>query len=328
MRNTIILVGILVAALLIYFAFVHKQNAGSLAEWETEFAIDDTAAVTKIHMTCKVDGKTTKQVILEKDKGEWKLNQKYTALTPRVNKLLETLHDVEVREPLKEAGRESARMLLAKGRTEIEVYNEKGLMKAYWVGSETPDRKGTLMQLAESSNPYVLEIPGQQGYLNIRYSTDSKEWREKYLFKADLALIEQMHITHNDSTQTLEDIGVSLIKNSQSNAWQLQGVAQGIDSTKLKEFLALFDGKKIYAESFAGDNYKGKYLELSTQKPDVRFHIKYTDGTNRSILIYRRQENKNNYFGWIEGENELLTIQQYVFEKFMVDKTFFVGQNM
>ena len=56
----------------------------------------------------------------------------------------------------------------------------------------------------------------------------------------------------------------------------------------------------------------------------MRFELTFNEGQKRELLLYVRPDNANNYFGWIEGEDELITVQQFVFGPFLVEKTYFV----
>ncbi|MEO1588697.1 MAG: hypothetical protein AAFS00_15515, partial [Bacteroidota bacterium] len=54
---------------------------------------------------------------------------------------------------------------------------------------------------------------------------------------------------------------------------------------------------------------------------DREIHVRYKDGTSRDIYMYVREENPNNFFAWIEGEPELITVQHFVIDKFLKKKS-------
>ena len=67
-------------------------------------------------------------------------------------------------------------------KCEIYTNNPDKPEKVYYVGSETKDLLGTYMLLEGSSTPFVMEIPSFNGYLNSRYFTAEREWRDRTIF--------------------------------------------------------------------------------------------------------------------------------------------------
>ena len=55
-------------------------------------------------------------------------------------------------------------------RTQVKIFSNKKILKTIYVGGDTQDQLGTYsMILDNSSEPYVLEIPGFKGYLSSRF---------------------------------------------------------------------------------------------------------------------------------------------------------------
>jgi hypothetical protein len=93
------------------------------------------------------------------------------------------------------------------------------------------------------------------------------------------------------------------------------------DTTALSYYLKRF--KKVNAESYAAKAYLGMKDSLVKKIPDFRFTISGFSTPPRTIRLYVRSDTKSSFFGWIEGKNELLTIQDFVFGPFLVGKSYF-----
>ena len=176
----------------------------------------------------------------------------------------------------------------------------------------------TLMQLEDSDFPFIVELPGMQGFVNTHYSLDKKLWRENLIFKATPDQIKTLSITYKDPTKSFQ-----LIREDANSDWRLFASESRVDAGQLESYFENFQGK-VYAETFAAESFPGQYEALKDKMPDITFSIGYLDGTSRTLRLFERPENANNFFGWIEGENDLLTVQHFVFDKFLAEKGFFL----
>jgi hypothetical protein len=321
MRTTLLLAGTLALGLVAYLLFFFDRDDTSLDPAEAGFAVEDTSTVHRIVMRSYRKDRMTQEVILQRQPdGDWLLNDLYPALRPRVQHLLKVMHRLEVREVLNQAGERTANQFFEVMRTEVEIMDQAGrYLKHYYVGSETPDARGTLMRMAESETPYVVEMPGLQGYVKASYALDPLLWRANRLFVADTARLQSLR---------LEYVG------QPEDSWTLQrqsegswGLAEGeADPQRLNTLLSKFKGL-VYAETFANNDYPGRQQQLAEQTPDLRLRAQYRDGSGREIVVYDRPDNPNNLFGWVVGEEELLTIQHVVLDPFLPTRRYLTGES-
>jgi hypothetical protein len=189
-------------------------------------------------------------------------------------------------------------------------------MVAYQVGPQTKDLQGTVMRML-GDTPFwcpaqaqVVHIPGLQGYLNSRYTLDFELWRENLLFEARPEMLSSIQVSYRKEPKQ----SFSLLKEGEN--WALEGIESRVDSQALADYLGLFEGK-VYAESFA-EKYFPNYLDTLRMEPaDITYTLTYPDGGVRRFFLYEREDNLNNYFGWVEGEEELITVQRFVFDKYL-----------
>lgn len=306
---TLILALVLILGIVAYIFFVPKSPKSSLKD--SDFAILDTTLVAKIEMKEYQKDKVKRTFLLQKTNNGWRVNDKYPALEPQVHLLLKTLTQVRVKEPLTPAANETALTWLANKHQQIEVLDKDGnVLKSYEIGPEAKDHMGSIMKLSGTDKAYVVSIPGVDGYLNGRYAMDEGLWRENLLFDGTEAKIKQIIIEAKENA-----FSFSLQRTNAQSPWTVSG--QKADSARIRRYLSAYTGK-VYAETFAAPMYPTVYDELKNQTPDVRMQIVYWEGNPRIIRLYGRPDNKNSLFGWVEGENQLLTIQHFVIDKFLM----------
>ncbi len=180
---------VLVAAVL---TFVY--SSGSTLDEDTEFALADTASVSKIFLA----DKKNHTVLLERNQdGSWMLNKQHKASSYATDIFLKTIMDIEVKSPVSKEAHKNTVNLLATVGVKVEIYQKdyriklfdkikwfeyEKLAKVYYVGMSTQDNLGTYMILEGSETPYIVHIPGFNGYLTTRYSPLEKDWRDHTVF--------------------------------------------------------------------------------------------------------------------------------------------------
>ena len=55
-------------------------------------------------------------------------------------------------------------------------------IKTIYIGGETADQLGTYMMISGAKEPYIVHIPGFNGYLSSRFLCKKEAWRSKKIF--------------------------------------------------------------------------------------------------------------------------------------------------
>jgi hypothetical protein len=168
-----------------------RQNKSTLKSKVADFAVKDTASITRIFLADKFGNR----VQLERQAGgKWMLEGGSPARTETIRNLLETLSSLSVRMPVGRAAYNNIIKLLAAEGVKCEVYKGEELVKTLYVGSPTQDYEGTYMMLAGSDAPYVVEIPGFHGYLTTRFSAVADEWRSNVVFNTSFKELASVRV--------------------------------------------------------------------------------------------------------------------------------------
>src|SRR5688572_5046594 len=184
-KNRIAIILVLVLGSISMWMVLSKKS-GTIDEEMKDFAVEDTASVTRIHMKDKAG----KEVNLEKvEPGKWMMNGKYVARNDGINLLLNTIKALKVRNPVGKRAQNTVVKDLATGAKKIEIFSGDELLKAYYMGTETQDMEGNYMLMIDVESgenaemPFVVHIPGFQGYLSPRFFLGQQEWRDREVFR-------------------------------------------------------------------------------------------------------------------------------------------------
>ncbi len=159
---------------------------------EYDFAIPDTASITKIIIADKSPAKVT----LTRENGIWMVNGKAPARVDAIAVILETLHHVDMKSYVSKESRPAVLKRLDVFGKHVEVYSEDKLLKSFSVGTETPDMLGTYMMLDGATEPFAMQLPGFNGYLNSRFFTNESQWRKRTIWGFDNRNIKTIEVNY------------------------------------------------------------------------------------------------------------------------------------
>lgn len=303
-----------------------RNESGSIDEALRDFAVKDTGAVTKIFMA----DKSGNQVLLERQNAEdWLLNGKLTARPDAIKTLLTTIYQLEVRSPIgKNAYNNVIKGIASKG-IKVEIYTDKGLLKTFYVGGPTQDQMGTFMYLENSTTPFVIHIPGFDGYLTPRFIVKPGDWTIKNVFRLKKGELKTLKVTDRE-----KENGIFTIEADGSGNYTLfdeKGNAlSNVSQDKIVSYLEFYQLLNYEMDERSLKPHQKD--SLTAQVPFRRIEMTKADGTTKSIDIWRRPQtsttvNKTNEAGQpypfdidrmtarIDSDTNLVLVQYFSFEK-------------
>jgi hypothetical protein len=258
--------------------FINKKQSTIQNEMR-EFAVKDTAAITKIFLT----NRNKNYIILERGKSnKWILNHKDHPKEELVDNLLECIYRVEVRSPVANAAYNNVVKTLAASAIKCEIYlhDDSIPSKVFYVGGPTEDDLGTFMMLQNSNQPFITHIPGFNGYLTPRFTVKPEDWESTALFSYDPQEIKSVMINYANapakSFVIFEDKGRYQVINPNTNQF-----IQQIDSIAVENYLLQY--RNIYYESIVKSNIRDT---LSLQPPAIRISIKDSNKGLKELQIF------------------------------------------
>jgi len=342
-RNKIIL--LITVILFVVVAFLLARNQYStLKEKESDFAVRDTASITKIFIADKKEN----SVLLERSGSGWLLNGAYNANTKVVDFLLSTMKRIRVKAPVPLAMRNGVISRIASIGTKVEIYQEvyrinlfnkykffkhEKRTKVLYVGDATQDNMGTYMLIEDADNPYIVFIPGFRGFLYTRFSPKPDDWKSHAVFSTKLTDIKSVRLKFNRKPENSFRVDVYDAKGNYTLTRLSDGaVLDSYDTLKLLNFLT----------SFRDLRYETRMNKLMTpmkidsiihSQPLYEMMLVDRNADTTEVLMFKKpslpDEVASNYdfvdklvpidhdrfYALINNGNDFVLMQYYVFDK-------------
>ncbi|MDP4265821.1 MAG: DUF4340 domain-containing protein [Bacteroidota bacterium] len=345
MKNKItIIIAIILLIITAFLLFNNKK--GTLKKEVSDFAIEDTASITKIFMADKMNN----QVTLKRLDGYWTVNDKYIARVDLMKILLKTMKQIEVQSPVAKAAHNTVISRLAANSVKVEIYQTKyiidfwgirlikheKLSKVYYVGGATQNQQGTYMLLEGAKEPFITYLPSVMGFLTPRYAAKEIEWRERIIAKYRITDIRSIKLTyHNEPEKSFEmkydgKNNISLFAINDNNR-QLTN----LNNHKLKNYISGFS--KISLEAFLPDASTAEKDSIKKEGCIYTLSIKDKSGKIMIVNMYHKgakqdetdlkgiplKYDRDRMFAFINDDKDFIQIQYYEFDKILKPVSYF-----
>lgn len=295
-RNYIIAVTILaIIALVLLFSNSKTTFKRSLSD----FAVDDTSTVTKIFMSDKNNNTLT---LSRKDAANWIVNNRYPAQKFNIQMILSTVLQLEVKSPIAHKMKEAIIKDMATNSVKVEIYQMKfrinifnrikffpheKLTKVYYVGPATQDNMGTFMVMENSSEPFIVALPGLRGFVSSRFSPIEKYWRDYSIFHKSIPEIAAVKVEFPMDPQ-----GSFVVNNNRKRDIRLISLNDGLqindyDTLKMMTFLSAF--RNLNYEANLNDMDKVRKDSIISTVPWCEISVADTANKITSVKLFRKK---------------------------------------
>lgn len=312
--------------------FLNNRKLNTYNEAKTNFA---TAEIEKVQMIYLADKNKNFVKLSHRGDNEWMVNDQYLARKDAMKTILITLQNLRIKSSINSKTFNSVVGTIAAQGIKCELYfdsTSKEPTKVIYIGSPTPDNLGTYMMLANSNSPYIMELPGFNGYLSGRFSTRAEDWRDPSIFRCKLQNISSVSIDYpfNQEQSFKIDVG-----NGQYKIQNATGIVQNLDSNQAQNYLSYYgyltyEGRDNTLSSKEQDS-------LSKATPLIIINLIQKNGSSITVPFYKRKVGKaslaqfdeagkpliydvDRLFALINNKKELVSVQQYqwgkIFRKF------------
>ncbi|MFN5317989.1 MAG: hypothetical protein ACK5CY_04025 [Bacteroidia bacterium] len=321
----VVLVGLLVA----YNLFTDKSRTikGELRN----FAVEDTAAIDRIFLADKMGHQS---LLTRTENGEWMVGE-YKARPQAVRDLLVTLKKMVVKAPVAKSMQPKVlKDMAGVGQRKVEIYSNGTLLKTIYVGIETVDKLGTYMLIEGSSVPFEVHIPGHKGFLQTRFITDARIWRDPVLFRTDYREIRSINVSYASSPNESFELRYDGLKPS----LLVKGQNQQADSLLLYEYMNAYRNvvyEYVVTESFP----QAKKDSILSSLPFVTVTLQDKKGKKTIVEGFRRASTakdvdlEGNQYPFdpdrmyaLLNKKDFLLVQYFQFDKLMRSPASFVNR--
>lgn len=322
-KNLKILLVLVAVVASLYFVFVRKPWSTLKPELK-DFAIKDTASVTKFFLADKRGHSVT---VEKNEQGIWMVDNTYKADITKVNLLLATMHDVTVRNPISEKEFNTVIATLATEGIKAEFYAGKKNIKTVYVGPGSADQSGTFMLIEGSSAPFVTHINGFIGYLTPRFYTLQIKWKSKEVFNVPEQEVAKVTVEYPQQPDQSFEVtnGATIEVKALTNK-----LVVPTDPKFARFYVASFTNLFFegYDEELSGKSADsihqmkpyciislvkkdGESIKLQLHYKAVGDHTKTLYGEDGKLLPYDTEK----YYGFINDEKDVVYVQEYNFGK-------------
>ncbi|MFY0644389.1 MAG: DUF4340 domain-containing protein [Bacteroidia bacterium] len=313
--------GALVLVLGVYL-ILNSGKEGKVTTETVEFAVEDPSVIDKIMMKDR-SGKTV--VLRKTEKGEWWVNEEYPAFQPNIDLFLnKTLNRITVKGPVAQTAKDNVIRSMVSDAVRVDIHSKGELIRSYYVGSYTPDMRGTYMHVEGSDIPFIAYIPGFDGYITPKFNLNKTEWYSRSVFDYEPEEIKEIGlIYHADSSAsyTITRVDGNFALAGEPNT--------SINQQAAKSYFALFkfknfEGYATYLNQAQKDSIKNSQPAMTLVVEDVlgnkRTLRAFTKGSSAGGTLRDKHGNlltydQERYFATFSGLNKLVTIQEYTFGK-------------
>ncbi len=152
-KNRYVLIAVVLLTV-IAFIFILTNSTNTFKRSQSDFAVDDTSNITTIFMANK--NNHTLKMTRQLPGSDWIINDKYPGHKFNINMLLETMLNIQVKEPVPIAARNNMIKALSVNSVKVEIYQ--------WVKSE-------FKRIFEIYGPFDHMAIKQNENISTRYSS-------------------------------------------------------------------------------------------------------------------------------------------------------------
>lgn len=324
---------VILIAIAAYF-FISKSNS-TLGELN-DFAIEDTASIDKIFIADPTGDKVT----LTRSEKNWLVEGKHKARPESMDVIMKTFYQIAVKSPVSKAAQNNIIRELATSSIKVEIYQGKNKpSKVYYIGGATQNHQGTYMLLendgVKSSVPFIVHIPGFNGYLTTRFYANALQWRDAAVFNYEPKEIKSLQVHYFEQPENSFTIKQTL---GQFSLYDEQAKpVENFDSSKVLQYLGMYE--KIYYEMVVMNELsQAKKDSVITSTPFFKIELEDIFGKTTKIVAYhmpnyRQIEDENGVpfkhdvdrmYAVLNDNNFLLYIQFYTFDKITFPRQIFL----
>ena len=339
-KSSLIVITLLTILCAVSFYLYKNKTSGSTVDKDARnFKIEDTASVTKIFMA----DKNGQSITLERTKNGWITPGKYQCRADAINLLLYTMKMLDVKSPVSKNAKPGVIKLMIGRSIKVQAFHNDELIKQYYVGHENMENDATYMILTNLDNmenyeePFLMCIPGFNGYLSSRYILNEDDWRDRMIINYAPPQLKTIKLDFSENQDS--SFVIHLKSTTNFELQKLNGTPLVFDELKMKQYLAYF--QNISYERLLNNVNKKLADSVQNAIPFLKMSITNANNVteefsfvNKHTTAALNQKYGVNYkydpdrlFVVKKSNKEVSVIQYYVFGKIIQTYSYFLPKN-
>ena len=300
----------------------------------SDFEIANTDEITKFVIT----ESTGNVAELSKEGEGWRLNNEFQARPENVDLLLRTFKHIAVQSAVPSELKKTVVANMAARNKKVEIFVNGKLSKTYFVGSPTKDHYGTYMLLEKngrkSSEPYVMHIPGFNGFLESRFFTNVNDWKYSGVFVYDPLAIAKIEVDFpgkpSDSYVVNQLAKIVSLADPEGNP--IQGVNKSLVENYILNYEKIYFNRIAEFEPAQVDSignqqpvYTLAVTDVNNSKKIVDFYLKLSENPTIDEVTGEEFLYDTDYIhGQVRGKDELLVFQYFALGNVFAPRSYFL----
>jgi len=284
-KSTLILLLLFLAsgAATVWYLNQPEEKKSTMLEADVDFRIQETDQIGKIFLASRIRGT---QFVLERKADNWYVNDSIPVYPEIITNLMTAIRTMKIKYRPGKAAVPNIVKELAVDQVKTEIYDRDGkLMKAYYVGGETSDARGTYVIMEGSDKPMVMQIPGVTGSFKVRYDLGILDIMDKAIFREDPEQIEYVSIEYPKQRNKSFELDLSSGKAVVTPFYETTPrINKKVDAGQVQRYLQNFE--KVVAESLVRN--KNGINAFDGTLPFCTMKVRRKDGTTKDIIFYPR----------------------------------------
>ena len=284
------------------------------------FAVEDTSIINKIFLA----DRNGTSILLEKNKNNWIVNKKYDVKKSSINILLSTIKEIKVLKSVPLNATNNIIKDIATNGIKVEIYSNKKniflkknkLLRSYTLGQPTSDYLSNYIINNDEETPYIVNIPGFNGFLTPRYGVqvnnlDINSWRSTLIFKKSIKQINNISLTNFlDSSKSFS------INNKEALLYDFKQNQVKVNKNKIDKFVKICS--KLNCESYSNANkfndYNKLLFEISIDTDTLKIYE-----LNKDLLKYKEHNYNVKRMIGVLNNHQYMLIQGHVFNNVLIN---------
>ena len=279
-----------------WWTYQRSQRRSTIDKLDLNFAIPDTASISKISITSSF----SKPMTMEREVGgPWKLNTKYEVAPVMMGLLLTTIRNVEMMRPVPASESKAVLQNMKTQYRKVEIFVKGELYKTYIIGDDAQDNIGTYMKL-EDGDVYVCHLRGFNGFLSPRFDVSLSEWRHKLLFSSTPQSIQSIEVKYPAKPEANFKIKF------EGKRFGIEGANQ-FDTAATVDFMLRF--RRMYLERFFKESSPHFEDSILKTQPEWTVELVDIDKTKSHLIYLYATTSEDRTLAYLPENKEFITIQ-------------------
>lgn len=340
-KKTIFLIAAIVLVLAVFY-FLNRDTSKTLDGGESNFEMVSTDKIDKVFLSNK--GNDLYVTLKKIDSSHWTVNDSFKANIYNIELLMDGFRKIRVKRPVAKNEMNMVKKELALNGTKVEIYEKGSLSKVYYIGGNSTSELGTFYYMEGAKEPYLVHIPGFNGYPGARYFIQTKAWRDKTVFAYEPQQIKSIEVEWHDQASNSFVIDNSGMEPTLKSNGKTFTNNVDINLNSIKTYLKFW--KNLSYEGFPIDLNEHKIDSISKTKPLLTFKVTDKKGETTTLRIHKKGIKRDSkrqfdddgnplefdietFYAFINNNNkEVVQIQDFVFGKVMkTTADFFIKPN-